>query len=108
MEFFLKSTQTLIGSSVSNIIHIITRNKPKVQVALLLLCLLFFGVRPVDAIVDPLAVPNNRFGIHIIGATPDESSPAANLVNTNGDWGYVTFLIESKDRNHEKWQEFFN
>lgn len=60
------------------------------------------------AIVDPLSVPNNKFGIHIIQATPDESSPAASLVNTNGDWGYITFLIESKDRNHDKWQEFFN
>lgn len=60
------------------------------------------------AIVDPLSVPNNKFGIHLISATPDESSPAAELVNTNGDWGYVTFLIESKDRNEGKWQEFFN
>lgn len=60
------------------------------------------------AIVDPLSVPNNKFGIHIISATPDESSPAASLVNTNGDWGYITFLIESKDRNHDKWQTFFN
>ncbi len=63
---------------------------------------------PAHAIVDPLSVPNNKFGIHIIQATPDESSPAAQLVNTNGDWGYITFLIESKDRNHSKWQEFFN
>ena len=60
------------------------------------------------AIVDPIATPNNKFGIHIIQATPDESSPAASLVNTNGDWGYITFLIESKDRNESKWQEFFN
>lgn len=60
------------------------------------------------AIVDPLAVPNNRFGIHIIQATPDESSSAASLVNTNGDWGYITVLVESKDRKHDKWQEFFN
>ncbi len=62
----------------------------------------------VYAIVDPLSVPNNKFGIHIISASPDESSPAAELVNTNGDWGYITFLIESKDRNEGKWQEFFN
>lgn len=60
------------------------------------------------AIVDPLSVPNNKFGIHVIQATPDESSPAAELVNSNGDWGYVTVLIESTDRNHDKWQEFFN
>src|SRR3990167_2731264 len=60
------------------------------------------------AVVDSLSVPNNKFGIHIISATPDESSPAAELVNTNGDWGHITFLIESKDRNENKWQEFFN
>lgn len=63
---------------------------------------------PAYAIVDPLSVPNNKFGIHIISATPNESSPAAQLVNTNGDWGYLTFLIESKDRNENKWQTFFN
>ena len=50
------------------------------------------------AIVDPLSVPNNKFGIHIISGTPDESSPSSSLVNsTGGDWGYITFLIESKD-----------
>src|SRR3989344_1467787 len=67
-----------------------------------------FYISTTFAIVDPLLVPNNRFGIHIIQATPQESSPAADLVNTNGDWGYITVLVESKDRNHNKWQEFFN
>lgn len=77
--------------------------------ALLLMILAsIFMIQPVYAIVDPLAVPNNKFGIHIIQATPDESSPAAQLVNTNGDWGYITVLVESKDRNHEKWQQFFD
>lgn len=52
---------------------------------------------------------NNKFGIHIISPTPEEASNAASLVNSSGgDWGYVTFLIESKDRNENKWQEFFN
>lgn len=74
----------------------------------LLLAWLLISPHPTHAIVDPLSVPNNKFGIHIISATPDESSPAAELVNTNGDWGYITFLIESKDRNHDKWQTFFN
>ncbi|MBI2334296.1 hypothetical protein HYU96_00685 [Candidatus Daviesbacteria bacterium] len=54
-------------------------------------------------------VPNNKFGIHIISPVPKEASDAASLVNSSGgDWGYVTFLIESKDRNENKWQEFFN
>lgn len=69
---------------------------------------LFLLTSTAHAIVDPLSSPNNKFGIHIIQATPNESSPAASLVNTNGDWGYITFLIESKDRNENKWQEFFN
>src|SRR3990167_8449414 len=73
----------------------------------LLLYSLFF-IQPVFAIVNPLSVPNNKFRIHIIQATPDESSPAAKLVNTNGDWGYITVLIESKDRKSDKWQNFFN
>ena len=31
------------------------------------------------------------------------------MVNSNGgDWGYITILIEGKDKNKEKWQEFFN
>ncbi len=90
----LKKAQTLIASWISVMIFFIYPNITQSQV--------------VNAIVDPLSVPNNKFGIHIISATPDESSPAATLVNTNGDWGYVTFLIESKDRNENKWQEFFN
>ena len=77
----------------------------------LLWAVLFFLFFPANAhaVYDPLSLPNNKFGIHIIQATPDESSPAASLVNSSGgDWGYITVLIESKDRNHDKWQEFFN
>ncbi|MBI2597522.1 hypothetical protein HYW41_05190 [Candidatus Daviesbacteria bacterium] len=61
------------------------------------------------AIVDPLSVPNNKYGIHIIQATPEESSPAAQLVNSSeGNWGYITVLIEGKDKNKDKWQAFFD
>ncbi len=65
-------------------------------------------INPAKAISDPLSVPNNKYGIHIITATRDEASEAARLVNTNGDWGYITVLAESGDRNEGKWQEFFN
>src|SRR3989338_3735853 len=71
--------------------------------------LYFILPTPVHAIYDPLSVPNNKFGIHLIQATHDESSPAASLVNSSGgDWGYVTILIEQKDKNKDKWQTFFN
>lgn len=67
------------------------------------------SLSPVKATVDPLASPNNKFGIHMISPTNDESLPAATLVNSNGgDWGYITILIESKNRDHNKWQAFFD
>lgn len=69
----------------------------------------FLLVTPSSAIVDPLASPNNKFGIHILSTTPDEASPAAALVNSSGgDWGYVTVLVESKNRKHDLWQAFFD
>jgi len=60
------------------------------------------------AVVNPLEQPNNKFGMHIISATSEEIEPVRELVNTNGDWGYITILIESKDRNEGKWQQIFN
>ncbi len=78
-----------------------------------LLAVLFFMLfllpKQTQAIYDPTSVPNNRFGIHIISASVDEASPAASLVNSSGgDWGYITVLIESKERKVDKWQTFFN
>ena len=94
MRLFSKNTHTLIVSLISSILLFIYPNITQSQVY---------------AISDPLSVPNNRFGIHIIQATPDESSPAAILVNSSGgDWGYITVLIEGKDKNKDKWQTFFN
>lgn len=78
-----------------------------IKLSLILVILAYFP-GDVFAIVDPLAVPNNKLGIHIITASKDEASPAAQLVNSGGDWGYITVLIESKDRNQNKWQEFFD
>lgn len=75
---------------------------------LLLISYLVLPVSRARAVTDPLAVPNNKYGIHIITATRDEASEAARLVNNNGDWGYITVLAESGDRNEQKWQEFFN
>lgn len=62
------------------------------------------NTKSIFAVVDPLAAPNNKYGIHII----DENDlyDAANLVNSSGgDWGYVTLVITDKDRNLEKWQK---
>jgi len=69
--------------------------------------LFIFSVSNVNAIVDPLAVSNNKYGIHII----DENDlyDAANLVNSSGgDWGYVTMVISENDRVIEKWQKIMD
>ncbi len=61
------------------------------------------------AVTDPLQVPNNKFGVHIISTSDEELNMAASLVNsTNGDWGYVTLVIEDHDRDTKKWQKVFD
>lgn len=76
---------------------------------LLFLFTITYNMSPVYAIVDPLTTPNNRFGIHTISPVSEEASQAADLVNSSGgDWGYITILIESKNRDHNKWQIFFD
>lgn len=77
------------------------------QLAFSLIFLFLISVQPVRAIVNPLAVPNNRFGIHILEEI--DLLPAAKLVNSQGgDWGYVTLVIRQNDRNQDKWQAIFD
>src|SRR3972149_3413188 len=91
--------------------------KPEIKIAIKILAAFFlfyilhstFYIQPALAVVDPLSSPNNKFGIHIISASPDESSPAGQLVNSaGGDWGYVTVLMETRDKDYAKWQLFFD
>lgn len=54
---------------------------------------------------DPRLFPNNQFGIHLLDIA--EIDKAAELVNSSGgDWGYITVVLQSPDRNLEKWQDF--
>ena len=76
------------------------------RVFIFIVCLFFISAIPVFAIYDPLIVPNNKYGIHII----DENDllSASFLVNSSGgDWGYVTLVIAENDRKEEKWKEAF-
>jgi len=71
--------------------------------------LLFLSVAgKVIAISDPLAVPNNKIGLHIL--FPGEIHEAARIINREGEaaWGYVTIPIQASDRDRIKWQEFLN
>ncbi|HCR81430.1 hypothetical protein A2875_02610 [Candidatus Gottesmanbacteria bacterium RIFCSPHIGHO2_01_FULL_46_14] len=71
-----------------------------------ILFLFLFSTLPIYAIYDPLSVPNNKYGIHV--ADPQDIPDAAFLVNSNGDWGYVTVVIQANDRNTDKWQRIFD
>ncbi len=59
------------------------------------------------AAVDPTSIENSKVGIGLL--SPDaEIDEAADLVNTNGDWGYVLITIKKSERNVDRWQSVFN
>lgn len=81
----------------------------KIRVLLLAIfyCAFFIVVKPTSAAENPLAVANNKIGIHILN--PSELPTAAQLVNNNGgDWGYVTIPMQSADEDLVKWQKFMD
>jgi hypothetical protein len=70
-------------------------------------CIFFLHPTLSFAIEDPLSLPNNKMGIHIL--FPQEIDMAAKLINSSGgDWGYVTIPIQSSDRDLIKWQKFMD
>lgn len=72
---------------------------------LILLLQIFYLPKKSLAIYDPLSVPNNSFGIHILETT--ELEPASKFINSSGgDWGYVTIPIRANDRDLSKWTKF--
>ena len=76
-------------------------------VFLFLLLSLFWPVK-VGAELSNLNYPNNKFGIHLAIPAFGDLEKAANLVNNNGDWGYVTLVMQENDLNKEKWQGVFD
>ena len=68
---------------------------------------IFLSSAPALAAEDPLSVPNNKIGIHLL--FPSELEEAAKLINSNGgDWGYVIIPIQSGDKDLKKWQKFMD
>lgn len=74
-----------------------------------LFCVSFFFifVTTSHAIFDPLSVPNNKYGIHIL--FDNELEDAGKLVNGNGgEWGYVLIPVQAGDKDLAKWQKFMD
>ncbi len=75
-------------------------------IAFLILFIFVYSIS-VYAVGDPLAMPNNKFGIGIL--SPESDIPeAASLVDANGDWGYVVIVIKKSERNVDRWQNVFH
>ena len=67
----------------------------------------YFFINSSYAITNPLETKNNYYGIHI--ADTSDLEDAAKLVNSSeGDWGYITFVIRKDERDPKRWQEVFN
>ena len=60
-----------------------------------LLLIIFIWPKNIHAFYNPLMYAN-------------DIDKAASFVNANGDWGYVTFVIQENDRSVDKWQNIFN
>ncbi|MFA6532851.1 MAG: hypothetical protein WCT22_02520 [Patescibacteria group bacterium] len=70
---------------------------------ILLFTLIFF---PLSILAS---APNNKFGISLAQPNTDQFTQVKELINSNnGDWGYVTLIIQENDRDKNKWQEIFN
>ncbi|MBI4084792.1 MAG: hypothetical protein HY431_02700 [Candidatus Levybacteria bacterium] len=80
----------------------------KISIFLLLsIGFLSFLTTKVSAVYDPLSLPNNKFGIHILFDI--ELQKASQLVNsTGGEWGYVLIPIQAGDKDLVKWQKFMD
>lgn len=78
----------------------------KAFLTILFLIFFLFNTFPVWAVENPLAVTNNKFGLHIL--FPEEIFEASKYVNSNGDWGYVTIPLRSNDKDFTKWQTFMS
>src|SRR4030042_3361094 len=63
---------------------------------------------PAKAKAIDLTSLNNKFGIHLAVPAYEDLEKATDLVNANGDWGYVTLVMQEDDLNKEKWQGVFN
>src|SRR3989344_7420746 len=72
---------------------------------ILMIEVLFFPIK--STIADE--VKNNKFGIHFALPHLEDFQKAKELLNSNnGDWGYVTLVMQENDRDKNKWQEIFD
>lgn len=78
-------------------------------IVLIFLSVCLLNSSPVDAADDNTPSPNNKHGVHIL--FPEEIDKAALIANgasNQAEWGYITIVIQSTDKNLKKWQKFMD
>lgn len=77
------------------------------KILILIILGLFIYPPKANAVYDPLSVPNNKIGIHLL--FPEELPKSKELINGNGgEWGHVIIPIQSGDKDLVKWQKFMD
>lgn len=81
--------------------------KRLISVLIITISILLVSSEKSHGVYDPISVPNNKIGVHIL--FPSEIQKARELINSNGgDWGYVTIPIQAGDKDIKKWQVFMD
>jgi len=71
-----------------------------------LLLLIAIYILPTTSVI---AQENNKVGISLLQPTSEDIQKARALINgKNGEWGYITLVIQENDRDIRKWQDLFD
>jgi len=71
--------------------------------------LILFLLLAKSAMASTLSGANNKFGMHVAVPHEDDLAAVAKLVNShNGQWGYITLVIQDNDLDTHKWQKVFD
>ena len=70
------------------------------------LAFIFLFTKTSFAFYDPRTTKNNIYGIHIVNFS--DLTDSSELVNTNGDWGYVTIVVTKDQMDKNVWQSFLD
>jgi len=90
--------------------NVFPKSSMNIKLKLAVVAILFFILpltsRPAQAASDPRNQVNNKVGIGLLSPESDIVE-AAQMVNNNGDWGWVVIVIKRDERNQERWQGVF-
>ncbi len=78
------------------------------KILIIIIAILLFIIFSFEthAITNPLAVPNNIYGMGVVNLS--DFKDVSDIVNNNGSWGYIKIVLTENDRDKEVLQNFFD